>query len=113
MSQWTINTSSGHYVRPTSFLPERWLKPTPAEFASDQLNAAQPSSLGPRSCIGKNLALAEVRLILGRLVWNFDISVPVEGKRVMAWSTLRTFFLVEKKPLEVQLAMKSGPGDLI
>lgn len=100
---WTINTSPGHFARPKSFVPERWLKSTPPEFASDQFNASQPFTLGPRNCIGKTLAYTEMRLIIARLTWNFDISLPVEGQSAMAWSSQKTYVLVEKKPFEIRV----------
>jgi len=40
--------------------------------------AVWPFSLGPRGCIGRNLAQLEIRLIVARLLWNFDIEI-VDG----------------------------------
>jgi cytochrome P450 len=37
-----------------------------------------PFSLGPRGCIGKHLSYMEMRVIMGRLLWNYDIS-SVDG----------------------------------
>lgn len=56
--------------------------------------------MGPRQCLGRHLALAEMRLILARLVWAYDVETT--GKS-LKWAELRTFLLVEKKPLEVRL----------
>lgn len=53
-----------------SFIPERWLDDA---YASDHKKAMQPFSLGPRGCIGKNLSYMEMRLIVSRLLWNFDV----------------------------------------
>ena len=50
--------------------PERWLDPA---YSSDIKKSVQPFSLGPRGCIGKHLSYMEMRLILGRFLWNFDI----------------------------------------
>lgn len=44
-----------------------------------------------------------MRLILARMVLNFDISVAVEGQLPMSWADQKTYILVEKKPLEVRL----------
>jgi len=57
-------------------LPERWLpqaREETSQFFNDQREAFQPFSLGPRSCIGRNLGWAEMRLIVARLLWAFDI----------------------------------------
>jgi cytochrome P450 len=40
--------------------------------------AVQPFSLGPRNCIGKNLAIMEMRILIARLFWNFDVA-SVDG----------------------------------
>lgn len=69
-----------NFARPTEFLPERWFRETsstPSEFANDNLQILHPFSLGARNCIGQNLAWMELRLILARVIWNFDISLPV------------------------------------
>ena len=45
----------------------------------------QNFSFGPRNCIGKYLAWAEMRLVLARMVWTFDISaaaVSMETRRI-------------------------------
>lgn len=101
--QWTLSNSAENFASPTSFIPERWLSSAPVEFASDKAISSQPLSVGPRSCIGKNLAYAEMRLILARVLWNFDIAVPNEGKSVMTWASQKTYMLVEKQPFEVRL----------
>ncbi|KAK3938549.1 cytochrome P450 monooxygenase [Diplogelasinospora grovesii] len=70
--QWAIHYSESNFTKPTEFHPERWLGDP--RFDTDRKDAFQPFSIGPRNCIGKNLAYMEMRLILARLVWNFDIS---------------------------------------
>lgn len=87
-----------------SFLPERWLPEASSDerspFFHDQRQAVQTFSVGPRSCMGKHLAWAELRLALARMVWAFDIETA--GTPVK-WDELRTFLLVEKKPIEFRL----------
>lgn len=46
-----------------------------------------------------------MRLVLAKLVWTFDVEV-IEGKKVK-WEELRTFLLVEKRPVEVRLRLRS------
>lgn len=75
----------------------------PSPFAQDQRHAVQAFSVGPRSCMGRHLAWAEMRLIIARLVWTFDVETT--GKS-LKWSDLKTFLLVEKKPLEVRLEIR-------
>ena len=75
----------------------------PSPFANDHRHAVQPFSVGPRSCMGKHWAEAEMRLILARLVWAFDIE---ETGKSPKWDELRTFILVEKKPLELRFYLR-------
>ncbi|KAJ6005164.1 hypothetical protein N7451_003108 [Penicillium sp. IBT 35674x] len=58
-------------ARMYEFIPERW---SDSEYNSDNKKASQPFSLGPRGCIGRHLSYMEMRLILGKLLWYFDIA---------------------------------------
>lgn len=63
------------FHRPDDFVPERWLANAPPEFASDRKAAMQPFVVGSRDCLGRNLAYAEMRLILSKLFFYFDIEM--------------------------------------
>lgn len=65
----------------------------------------QAFSVGPRNCMGRHLAWAEMRLVVAKLVWTFDVEST--GKS-LKWDELRTFLLVEKKPLELRLKVRKG-----
>jgi cytochrome P450 len=69
-------------------------------YYRDNRQAIQPFSTGARSCMGQHLAWAEMRLILSRLLFKFDFK-PVEDES-FRWEDLRTFLLVEKRPIMVQ-----------
>lgn len=60
--------------------------------------------------MGQHLAWAEMRLILSKLLWNLDFEA-VEGK-TLKWEELRTFLLVEKKPIQVRIKTRSALGSL-
>ncbi|KAI9686051.1 MAG: hypothetical protein M1822_004034 [Bathelium mastoideum] len=53
--------------RPNEFIPRRWM-----EDMGDNLEGCQPFGAGPRTCIGRYLAMVEMRLILTKLLWKFD-----------------------------------------
>lgn len=67
---WAQTHSPHNFRQPDEFIPERWLAP---EFDSDIKEASQPFSLGPRGCIGRHLSYLELRLILGNLLWHYDL----------------------------------------
>ncbi|OQE10623.1 hypothetical protein PENFLA_c085G05602 [Penicillium flavigenum] len=94
---WATYRNARNFRLPDQFIPERWIGD---EFASDNKAAFQPFSFGPRNCIGKNLAYHEMRLILAKVLYNFEISLHPES---VGWEKQKTFFLWEKKDLMVQL----------
>lgn len=68
----------------------------------------QPFSVGPRNCIGRNLANAEMRLILTRVLWKFDLELCPES--ATRWDEQRSFILWEKKPLMCSVRRIEGSG---
>ena len=61
--------SEQNFTDPFEFRPERWL----GKNEKDVLDASQPFSLGPRGCLGRNLAWMELRTTLAKLWWLYDI----------------------------------------
>ncbi|KAL2065351.1 hypothetical protein VTL71DRAFT_3021 [Oculimacula yallundae] len=96
--------SPSNFYLPRSFLPERWLPPAQNDpgspFRNDKRGASQPFSLGPRNCLGKSFAYNEMRVILARLLWNFDLSMEPESD---GWDKQKTYVLWEKGPLMCKL----------
>jgi cytochrome P450 len=77
VQSWCVTHDPANFHDPETFIPERWLGTD--EGGHSVLHASQPFSLGPRGCLGKNLAYLEMRLCLGKLLWNFDLAYA-EGK---------------------------------
>ncbi|KAL4796818.1 cytochrome P450 [Aspergillus venezuelensis] len=107
---YSLNRSPKYFHNATTFIPERWLKSVTTDpnspFNKDTRHAVQPFSIGPRSCIGQDLAWAELRLILAKLVWSFELET-VKGEEIK-WEELRTFLLIERKPVNVRLTLRAG-----
>ncbi|KAH8810751.1 putative benzoate 4-monooxygenase cytochrome P450 [Xylogone sp. PMI_703] len=97
--QWSAYRSASNFRDPHTFVPERWLGEE--RYAGDQRDALQPFSYGPRNCLGKNLALMEMKVILCRLLWNFDLQLHPDSRNWI--SSQKTFTLWEKGPLKVRL----------
>ncbi|OBT38851.1 hypothetical protein VE00_10578 [Pseudogymnoascus sp. WSF 3629] len=99
VNQWASYHTEKNFREPNSFIPGRWLGDS--RFASDAKDVLQPFSVGPRNCIGKSLAYAEMRLILVRLLWNFDLQLVPDTK---SWERQEMYILWQKDPLYITLA---------
>ncbi|KAL6229195.1 hypothetical protein BDW75DRAFT_225493 [Aspergillus navahoensis] len=102
ISQLAANHSSVNFTDPEQFIPERHLGDP--RFANDSKVALQPFSYGPRNCIGRNLAYVEMRLILSRMIFNFDMELD---QPELDWLDQESFFLWEKPPLPVRLTPRN------
>ncbi|KAF2727369.1 putative benzoate 4-monooxygenase cytochrome P450 [Polyplosphaeria fusca] len=102
--QWSANRSSSNFGAAESFIPERWLlEEAPSLCANDQKDAMQPFSLGPRGCLGKSLAYFEIRSVLSRVLWHFDLELEDESRN---WIDQKEFVFWDKPSLWVKLHRK-------
>ena len=69
MQCYTTQRDPVAFPDPTSFSPERWLKGE-TELMKELM---MPFSKGPRACLGKNLALTELKLITAALIKHFVV----------------------------------------
>ncbi|PQE23091.1 cytochrome P450 1 protein [Rutstroemia sp. NJR-2017a WRK4] len=103
---WSLFHSSEHFPSADEFIPERWLDDSGnIKIQTDAKNVFHPFSFGPHNCIGQPLAWMEMRLILSRLLWNFDIRVA-EGRKLRDWTEQKIFWTWDKDPLEAELVKK-------
>ncbi|TLS26452.1 hypothetical protein PpBr36_04749 [Pyricularia pennisetigena] len=97
--QWATYRSAANFTDPETFAPQRFLPPThplyEEKYASDNKKAFRPFSAGPRDCIGKNLAYAEMRVVMARMLWNFDFELA-PGQA--GWMTNQQVLNIFKKP---------------
>jgi cytochrome P450 len=98
ITTYAIMHSSLNFKDPEDFIPERWTGEV-AAFANDKREAAQAFSFGPRNCIGRNLAYVELKLVMARLLFHFDL----ENQTAPNWRDQRTYMIWVKKPLMVKL----------
>jgi cytochrome P450 len=82
VSAWAATHLPLNFTDPLSFRPERWFDSERETFPRHKKEASQPFSYGPRGCIGRNLAYIEQRLIMARLLWNFDLDIATGATEV-------------------------------
>ncbi|KAL9625242.1 MAG: hypothetical protein Q9160_000644 [Pyrenula sp. 1 TL-2023] len=93
-----------NFKRPTDFVPERWLGDS--EFASDKREVFKPFSVGSRNCLGQNLAIAEMRLIIAKFLWHFDVRFSPKMEKRDWIAEQETYLLWEKVPLWVDISAR-------
>ncbi|KAI9150878.1 Isotrichodermin C-15 hydroxylase [Paramyrothecium foliicola] len=99
---WVTYHNPDNFALPESFIPERW-EGTDPRCVNDKKEAFQPFSHGARNCIGKNLAYAEMRLILARLLWNFEFELVDPKDKDWIYGQ-PMYGLWEKPPLKIRLS---------
>ncbi|MCJ1245993.1 hypothetical protein MMC30_003197 [Trapelia coarctata] len=85
------NHDPRYWANPESFIPERWLE---GSGYHDLKEASKPFEIGPRACLGINLAYLEMRLILAKLVWGFEWELMED----VDWVEETRMYLLWKKP---------------
>jgi cytochrome P450 len=88
-NQYPANRQASNFKHPDSFIPDRFLSPDPE---TDNMSSFRPFSTGRHSCIGMRLAYAEIRLVLTRLFWAFDVSLA-DGNDCWDWGEQKTHVL--------------------
>ena len=72
----------------STFDPARWLTPggvpPPSELPHGWSGLVTFCD-GPRNCIGRNLAYVEMKIILARLLWHFDLQSASDGSEEKDW----------------------------
>jgi cytochrome P450 len=99
VSGWSTTHDERFFHNAREFHPERWLPPNhpfyDQTYKDDMKDASKPFLLGPRGCLGINLAYMEMRIILSKLVWHFDWELINEE---VDWDTDAQLQLLWKKP---------------
>ncbi|KAI0155736.1 cytochrome P450 ClCP1 [Pestalotiopsis sp. NC0098] len=103
--QRSLYRNPAYFKDPDSFCPERFLGDP--RFAGDERDMLQPFHVGKRNCIGRSLAYVEMRLVLARMLFNFDMILHDKDRNWMAdqkayniWS--KTAVLVRLFPRTLQ-----------
>ncbi|KAF4170046.1 hypothetical protein CNMCM6936_005191 [Aspergillus lentulus] len=106
-------SSPRNFHQADRFLPERWLPEAiedhASPFFSDNRAVFQPFSIGPRKCLGRNLAYIEMRVILARVLWSFDLELCKDSRD---WKDQKVFVICERGSLMCKLTMRDDRGDL-
>lgn len=79
---YAIHHNEDYFTGSWEYKPERWILDPQSGVTTEDVARARsafaPFSLGPRGCAGKALAMKEIMIVVGRLVWGYEMRL-VEG----------------------------------
>lgn len=79
VAPYAIHRNALYFPEPLEFQPERWLAGPDKETHEGFASAFVPFSAGVTGCIGRQLAMMELCLVVARLLWRFDLRVVSNG----------------------------------
>ncbi|KAH7349070.1 putative cytochrome P450, partial [Pyrenochaeta sp. MPI-SDFR-AT-0127] len=83
--------SEKNFANPKEFDPERWMLAN----TTDKLEASQPFSHGTRACLGRGLGLMELRTVLTKMLFKYNITMK---DPTLDWHQESEMQLLWKKP---------------
>lgn len=103
VSLYNTQVDPRYWRDPEQFRPERWYE---EGYEQDVKEAWGPFSRGPRVCLGINLAMLEMRIILSKMVWLYDIEWVNRSNDW--WERCKLQFLWYKPPLVMRFHPRAG-----
>jgi cytochrome P450 len=87
ISPWLLHRNARYWPDPGEFRPDRFLDAVSTQVRPDYI----PFGLGPRLCIGRDLALVELTILLVELLRDHAVTLPSGWKRpeLNVFATLR------------------------
>ncbi|KAJ4324204.1 hypothetical protein N0V94_001416 [Neodidymelliopsis sp. IMI 364377] len=73
---WAMHYNKEYYPEPLQFRPERWIANeagSTAESVALAESAFCAFSAGSRGCVGKNMAWLEMRIVMAKTLWKYEI----------------------------------------
>ena len=74
---WAVHRDPRYFSRPDEFFPDRWLIGEGLQEYEGSLahtpNAFIPFSVGPFNCVGKNLAMLEMKMLVTHMMQRLEL----------------------------------------
>ncbi|KAK0672541.1 putative cytochrome P450 E-class, group I [Cercophora samala] len=103
--RWSLGRSELAYERADEWIPERWT--TKPEMVRDA-RGFQPFSQGRFNCVGKALAMAEMRFVIALLLTRFEVGFSTEERGERLVGELRDQFTASPGALELEFRVRVG-----
>ncbi|KAJ5740268.1 hypothetical protein N7493_000140 [Penicillium malachiteum] len=105
-AQHVIQRDERNFENALEFLPERWLDEGKHLHKNEQ--AWFPFSIGHYSCVGRPLALMQIRTVLHRVASGFDLSFAPGDDGCNFWEETKDTFTLMCPALPVVLTKREG-----
>ena len=108
---YSIHRAARYFHNPDAFLPERWFSSkhaadAPGLAGEHNVAAFMPFSYGPTNCVGKNLALMQMRVVICWMLRRFRFS-KAPGLDYEAWEgQIQDWYVVHHEPLVVSVSLR-------
>jgi len=99
---WTVHRQADIFPEPYAFKPERWMDGNETERMRTNYI---PFGVGPRICVGQNLGMTMLRMIISSVVRNFEVKPAPEtnAHSMRLWESFALF------PAGLQVKMNLVP----
>ncbi|KAK7721994.1 hypothetical protein SLS63_009274 [Diaporthe eres] len=106
----TMQRSDAYWSDAGSFRPERWIGAAGSPYAGDARNAFRPFLQGTRACIGKQMALQTLRLVLANLAFRYDMDMVNKDQFVWERDVPSSLVWTNYSRVEVRLSKAGKAG---
>ena len=105
MHFWSVHRDPRNFSHPDTFYPDRWLIAEGLQESKEPLvhdmNAFIPFSFGPWNCVGKNLAMLEMKMVLTHMLQKVNIRFQ-DGYDPADWlRNMKDKFVLSSGPLPI------------
>jgi cytochrome P450 len=102
----TLFRDERNFDQPETFIPERW---TTQSHLVRNREAFAPFLLGPYNCLGKSLALMQVRHVVVELIRRYDFSLAAEQNAKDYWDARTDGFVMGLGALQLIFTDRADP----
>lgn len=97
---YSIQRSPKYWFESEQFRPERWFDNGPGSaFENDVRSAHRPFLLGPRVCLGREIAMQSLRILVAKVVFQYDLEMVDREKYVWEKETDSSYLWVSVLPI--------------
>ena len=96
-----LHHDAGSWTKALEFIPERWIESERDRSWIHDTRAFVPFTIGTFSCVGKSLAMLELRMLLATVIKKFDFVMAGDFDHKKFWSQHKSFMGTVKGDLPI------------